>query len=105
MLRVVKTKAPVLAKEVADARAPAREPRLPTHHIVRLGKEIYERDVRHLVEVDHVGKSVAIDVETGFWAIGENGMTAAERLRKKRPDAIEICGLTVGRATYIRRAN
>ena len=34
-----------------------------------MGKEIYERDIRPQVEADHDGEVVAIDVESGSWAI------------------------------------
>ena len=36
-----------------------------------LGKEIYERNIRHLVENDHHGEVVAIDVGSGSYALGE----------------------------------
>ena len=49
--------------------APTRRPREET---ARLGKEIYERDIRRQVEADHHGEVVAIDVKSGEWAIGEN---------------------------------
>ncbi len=38
--------------------------------IARLGKEIYERDIRHKVGADHHGEIVSIDVDTGIWVIG-----------------------------------
>ena len=53
----------------------------------RLGKEIYERDIRHLVEADHHGQVVAIDVGSGSYAIGENAIAAAQDLRDQSPDA------------------
>ena len=34
-------------------------------------KEIFERDIRAQVEADHDGEIVAIDVDSGEWAIGE----------------------------------
>ena len=62
---------------------------------VRLGLEIYERDIRHKVEKDHVGKIVAIDVDSGCWALGDDAVisdedVAVERLRAKQPDAVNI---------------
>jgi hypothetical protein len=53
----------------------------------RLGKEIYEKDIRHLVEADHHGEYVAIDVDSGDYAIAGSVLAAAERLRARRPDA------------------
>ena len=53
----------------------------------RLGKEIYERDIRSLVEADHHGEVVAIDVDSGSYALGKNAIDASESLRKQSPDA------------------
>lgn len=53
----------------------------------RLGKEIYERDIRHLVEADHHGQVVAIDVGSGSYALGDNAIAASQDLRGQRPDA------------------
>ena len=52
----------------------------------RLGDAIYERDIRQQVEADHHGEIVAIDVDSGNWAIGENVTTAWERLVSQHPD-------------------
>ena len=43
-------------------------PRRPREEAIRLGKEIYERDILPHVEADHFGEYVAIDIETGDWA-------------------------------------
>ena len=61
----------------------------------RLGEEIYERHIRDKVEKEHVGKVVAIDVDTGCWALGDDRTipdedVAVERLRAKQPDAVNI---------------
>ena len=53
----------------------------------RLGKEIYEREIRHLVEADHHGEVVAIDVGSGSYALGENAIAASKGLRNQHPDA------------------
>ena len=75
----------------ATTNTPGGEPRpterMSSEETVRLGKEIYERDIRHQVEADHVGKIVAIDVDSGNWAMGDEVLVAAERLRAKRPEA------------------
>ena len=39
--------------------------RRPREEAVRMGNEIYEKDIRPQVEADHFGEYVAIDVETG----------------------------------------
>ena len=76
-------------------------PTRPTEEIARLGKEIYERDIRSKVEPDHHGKVVAIDVDTGHWAIGDNVIAATDRLREKRPGAVNVlCERAGHRALY-----
>ena len=71
-------------------------PRRPSEEITRLGDEIYERDIRHEVEAEHHGEVVAIDVESGTWAIGDTVIVARDRLRTKRPEAVDVCLLRVG---------
>ncbi len=74
----------------------------PKEEIARLGKEIYERDIRSKVEADHHGKVVAIDVDTGHWAIGDNVIAATDRLREKRPGAVNVLCERVGHRTLYR---
>lgn len=75
--------------------------RRPREEAVRLGKEIYQRDILPRVESDHFGEVVAIDVETGDWAVAETTRIAVERLRAQRPDAIDVLCERVGhRALY-----
>ena len=50
-------------------------------------KEIYERDIRHLVEADHQGEVIAIDVGSGNYALGKNTIAASESLRDQHPGA------------------
>ena len=45
--------------------------RRPAEEIARLGDRIYERDIRREVEDAHDGAFVAIDVESGSWALAE----------------------------------
>ena len=66
-----------------EAPAPTR----PKEETARLGKEMYERDIRPLVEADHRGQVVAIDVDSGDYAIANTASAAAKRLRAQRPDA------------------
>ncbi len=57
-----------------DADIPAPRliaPTLPIEETARLGDEIYERDIRRRVEADHHGEVVAIDVDSGDYAIAE----------------------------------
>lgn len=55
--------------------------------IALLGKDIYERDIRPQVEADHHGQVVAIDVNSGDYAIADTASVAAKRLRAQSPDA------------------
>lgn len=77
----------------AKTELPARR---PIEETSRLGKEIYERDIRAQVEADHHGEYVAIDIASGVWAIAGDLRDAANRLREKRPDAVDVWGLRVG---------
>ncbi len=70
-------------------------PRRSREETARLGDEIYERDIRPQVEADHHGRIVAIDVDSGDYAIADMAVTASERLRERRPDA-NIWGVRVG---------
>ena len=69
---------------MTNARTPATCS-APARRRCRLGKEIYERDIRPQVEADHFGEYVAIDVETGDWAVADTEIAAMERLRALRP--------------------
>ena len=80
---------------MTNAKTPAR-PRRPREEAVRLGKEIYERDIRPQVEADHFGEYVAIDVETGDWAVADTAIAAMERLRALRPKAVDVLMERVG---------
>ena len=74
-------------------------PTLSSEETARRGDDIYERDIRRQVEADHHGEVVAIDVESGEWAIGENVIAATDRLRSQQPDAIDVWVLRVGHRT------
>ncbi len=80
---------------MAHAKTPARQ-RRPKEETARLGDEIYERDIRRQVEADHHGKVIAIDVDSGDYAIAESELAASDGLREKRPDAIDVWLLRVG---------
>ena len=71
-------------------------PTRPKDETARLGKEIYERDIRPLVEADHHGEVVAIDVDSGNWAIGDDRIAAVDRLRAQRPASHDIWCERVG---------
>ena len=52
-----------------------------------LGDEIYERDIRPHVEPEHIGEVIAIDVDSGDYALADSASAAAKRLRERRPEA------------------
>ncbi len=75
--------------------------RRPAEETARLGDEIYERDIRPRVEATHHGEIVAIDVESGSWAIADSVLGAAELLREQCPNATNVWSVRVGyRALY-----
>ena len=85
---------PMYVQEEGVAAHPRR--RRPRKEAVRLGKDIYERDILPQVEADHFGEYVAIDVETGDWAVADTTRVAVERLREQRPDAVDVVCERVG---------
>ena len=70
--------------------------RLTAEETARLGDEIYEREIREQVERDHKGEYVAIDVQSGCWALAEDLRGARELLRNERPEAVDVWLLRVG---------
>jgi hypothetical protein len=80
---------------MVNAKSPARQ-RRPKEETTRLGREIYERDIKAQVETDHHGEYIAVDVETGGWTMSDDVLVAAERLRAQRPDALDVYLLRVG---------
>ena len=71
-------------------------PTRPKDEIGRLGDEIYERDIRRQVEADHDGELLAIDVDSGNWAIGDELLDEIDRLRAQHPEAINVYRVRVG---------
>ena len=64
-----------------------RGPRYPKEEFARRGNEIYNRDIRSLVDTEeNKGKFVAIDIETGAWEMDTVALTACERLISRLPD-------------------
>ena len=73
----------------------AQQPRYSAEETARRGDEIYERAIRAQVEATHYGKVVAIDIETGAYAIDDNALRAARCLRAHHPEA-EVWFVRVG---------
>lgn len=51
------------------------------------GKAMYEENVRAQVEEGNYGKIVAIDIETGDFAVAESSISASDLLRERNPEA------------------
>ena len=71
-------------------------PRRPREETARLGKEMYEYNIRPQLEADHHGEIVAIDVDSGKWAVADGEVVAVNRLRELRPGAINVLCERVG---------
>ena len=65
----------------------SRQPRYPKEEFARRGEEIYDRDIRPLLEAQNRGKFVAIDIETGEYELAEDTLTASQRLFQRLPAA------------------
>lgn len=63
------------------------QPKFSKQEHARLGTEIYERAVRPIVEAEHHGEIVAIDIETGDFEVASQTLVAADQLRARRPEA------------------
>ena len=75
------------------------KPKSPTksyEEIFDLGEEIYDRDIAGRIEPRHNGRFVAIDVDSGGWALAGDVLIAADRLRDSRPEAVNVLYVTVG---------
>lgn len=64
-----------------------RRPLYSKEEFARRGDEIYESKIRPQVEADNYGKIVAIDIETGTFAIANDTLTASQKLLAKCPHA------------------
>jgi hypothetical protein len=69
--------------------------------IARRGDAIYEKEIRPQLKAADADKFVAIDIETGEFAIDADELKACRKLRKRIPDA-QIWMVRVG-STYVHR--
>jgi len=67
----------------------------PPGEVAKLGARLYETRLRHLLEPQHLGKYVVIDVDTGEYEVDEVHMSASDRAAAKRPHA-RLFGTKVG---------
>ena len=67
----------------------------------RRGEAIYERGIKPTLGDDQHGRIVAIDVDSGCWAIADGLLQASADLRAQRPEASDVWLRRVGyRAVY-----
>lgn len=85
---------PELGESVSPGTRGARM--LSKEETARLGDEIYERDIRPRVEGERHGDYVAIDVDSGGWAVADELLAAASSLRAEHPDAVNVWLVRVG---------
>ncbi len=72
-----------------------QKPQLSAEETARRGDEIYERQIRAQVEAGNYGKIVAIDVETGAYALEETALAASRRLQAQQL-SVEVWFVRVG---------
>ncbi len=64
-----------------------RERKYDLEEFARRGKSLYEERIRPLVEAGNRGKIVAIDFDSGEYAVADTTIAASDSLRSRLPDA------------------
>ena len=72
-----------------------RQPRYTSEEFARRGAELYKSKIRPLVEAGNFGRILAIDIESGDFAIADETVEACQELIDKNPDA-QIWSLRIG---------
>jgi hypothetical protein len=84
---------------------PPRQRRYSLEEHARRGEEIYQQQVRPLVEAGNRGKIVAIDIDSGAFEVADDMVTADTRLFARFPDAqvwyVRIGYPAVDRFSYV----
>jgi hypothetical protein len=60
-------------------------PQTTSFDIARRAKLLYEQRVRQAIESEHNGDIVVIDVDSGDYEVDPDHLTAAQKLRARRP--------------------
>ncbi len=63
------------------------QPRYTKEEFAIRGDEIYERELRPILEKGNEGKFVAIDIETGAYEVDTDELAASDRLLARVPEA------------------
>jgi hypothetical protein len=79
----------------------ATGPRYSKEEFAQRGDAFYEREIRPLVEPESEGQYVAIDIDSGAFAVAADELTACDRLLERVPDA-QVWLRRVGRR-HVRR--
>lgn len=74
-------------------------PRYRPDEIAARGLELYECDIRALVEPEHTGQYLVVDIETGDYELDEDPPTVTERAATRWPGAL-LYGLRVGHPAW-----
>ena len=61
---------------------------LTADEAVDIGEAIYQKDIRSHVEADHFGEYVAVDLESGKWAIAKSEELANDQILHIVPNSI-----------------
>ena len=77
-----------------------RDGTFTTAEVVRIGREIYEREVRARVESSHDGEFVVVGVTTGAWEVDEDDVAASQRALARHSDAVLYFARVGRRAAY-----
>lgn len=73
----------------------ANQKKLTIEEIAQRGTQLYETEIRSLVEEGNIDRFLAIDVETGEFAVADQRYDAAMMVRKMNPNA-QIWGIRIG---------
>jgi hypothetical protein len=77
---------PAASSIMENAMAAQRGPRYSKEEFEKRGDAIYEEKVRPKIKKKDIGKFVAIDIETGEFAIASTGLKACDKLEAKVAD-------------------
>jgi hypothetical protein len=66
--------------------------------IGRKAREIYEQSIKPLVEPEHMGKFLVLDIDSGGYEIGEDQVAVSRSAKQKYPNGIRV-GLRIGYPT------
>ena len=75
-----------------EAKFTVPDQKYTTEEICARGVQIYQEQIKPLVEPWENGKFIAIDIESGDYEIAEKMLIASHRLRDRLPDAIRFGG-------------